>query len=733
MPRREADHKAGARTQDNRPGDDFTSRTTWTELLSPHGWTDLYTRDGTTYWRRPGKKFGISATTNHRGADLLYVFTSSTEFEADKSYSRFGAYTVLNHGGDFQAAARELAKQGYGQQTSAPPQERPRDYRQSEVGIEWQRRTKEGVIWTALTNFSARIVSDITQDDGIETLRALEIAAAINDRAQTTFVVAAAQFAQMTWPLEHLGAEAVVQPGQGSKDRARAAIQILSGRIPQRRVYTHTGWRQVDGQMVYMHAGGALGPDGPVGGLEVQLPEQLERYLLPSTDGGLREHVEASLAMRSVASDRVTIPLLGGVYRAAIGEADFSVHISGPTGVQKSEITALGQQHYGAKMDARALPGSWTSTGNALEAIASAAKDALLVIDDYVPQGTTADRARLNAIADRVLRAQGNRSGRGRLRSDATMRRSRPPRGLIVSTGEEVPGGQSLRARMVIIEVRPGEVDLDKLTHAQRAAARGDYAAAMAGFIRWLATRLDQVRTDLIAISRERRAHVDVAHARTADTFAQIFATWVIWLRFVIEVGVVTRDEADAIEGEVWSTLTTLAAEQQDLQRTNEPVHRFYALLSAVLSSGRAHISSADSPDRRPDDVNDAKALGWRRNEDGSWHPQGPCIGWWAEDGIYLQPEASYAAVQQLGAGTGEGVGVASATLHRRMFERGQLLSTERRGGETRLKSRKTVGGRRQHVLHIAHSTLASHAAQSGPTGPSDPMGENDQPDQEVA
>lgn len=442
MPRREADHKAGARTKDNRPGDDFASRTTWTEVLSPHGWTDLFPRDGTTYWRRPGKKFGISATTNHGGADLLYVFTSSTEFEAKKSYTRFGAYAMLNHRGDFQAAARELAKQGYGQQIATSPQAGPRDYRETEAGIEWRRLTKEGVIWTVLTNFSARIVSDITQDDGIETLRALEIAAAINDRAQT-FVGAAAQFAQMTWPLEHLGAEAVVQPGQGSKDRARAAIQILSGRIPQRRIYTHTGWRQVDGEMVYMHAGGALGPDGPVDGLEVQLPEQLERYLLPGTDHGLREHVEASLAMRSVASDRVTIPLLAAVYRAAIGEADFSVHISGPTGVQKSEITALGQQHFGATMDARALPGSWTSTGNALEAIASAAKDALLVIDDYVPQGTTSDRARLNAIADRVLRAQGNRSGRGRLRSDATMRRSRPPRGLIVSTGEEVPGGQS--------------------------------------------------------------------------------------------------------------------------------------------------------------------------------------------------------------------------------------------------------------------------------------------------
>ena len=80
------------------------------------------------------------------------------------------------------------------------------------------------------------------------------------------------------------------------------------------------------------------------------------------------------------------------------------------------------------------------------------------------------------------------------------MRRTRPPRGLIASTGEEVPGGQSLRARMVIVEVQRGDVKLDVLTLAQRDAVQGIYAKAMAGFIRWLAPRLDQVRTDLVSI-----------------------------------------------------------------------------------------------------------------------------------------------------------------------------------------------------------------------------------------
>jgi hypothetical protein len=35
-------------------------------------------------------------------------------FDNEKSYSKFAAYAFLNHGGDFQTAAKELQRQGYG-------------------------------------------------------------------------------------------------------------------------------------------------------------------------------------------------------------------------------------------------------------------------------------------------------------------------------------------------------------------------------------------------------------------------------------------------------------------------------------------------------------------------------------------------------------------------------------------------------------------------------------------
>jgi len=97
-----------------KPGDDFNAKATWNELLEPKGWKALFTSQGVTYWRRPGKSEGISATTGRNDGDNLFVFTTSTTFEAEKPYSKFAAYAHLEHGGDFSQAARSLRAQGYG-------------------------------------------------------------------------------------------------------------------------------------------------------------------------------------------------------------------------------------------------------------------------------------------------------------------------------------------------------------------------------------------------------------------------------------------------------------------------------------------------------------------------------------------------------------------------------------------------------------------------------------------
>jgi putative DNA primase/helicase len=96
-----------------RPGDDYAQRTGWGEVLS--GWARVCTKGDTTYWRRPGKSFGVSASTNYMGKGLLRVFSTSTAFGIEESYTKFAAYATLHHQGDFRAAAKALGEQGYGE------------------------------------------------------------------------------------------------------------------------------------------------------------------------------------------------------------------------------------------------------------------------------------------------------------------------------------------------------------------------------------------------------------------------------------------------------------------------------------------------------------------------------------------------------------------------------------------------------------------------------------------
>lgn len=92
-----------------RPGDKFNRETKAGDLLSKHGWTYLYSRNGTDYWRRPGKTEGLSATTNHNGHNAAWVFSTSTGLPSDQYLSPFALLTFLEHSGDFSSAARALA------------------------------------------------------------------------------------------------------------------------------------------------------------------------------------------------------------------------------------------------------------------------------------------------------------------------------------------------------------------------------------------------------------------------------------------------------------------------------------------------------------------------------------------------------------------------------------------------------------------------------------------------
>jgi P4 family phage/plasmid primase-like protien len=98
---------------EERPGDRLNATADWGDILGPVGARYAGSSGDTTYWRRPGKRdAGHSATTGGGGYDVLYMFSSAwPPFDPGESYTKFRAYSLLNHDGDDTAAARELARQ----------------------------------------------------------------------------------------------------------------------------------------------------------------------------------------------------------------------------------------------------------------------------------------------------------------------------------------------------------------------------------------------------------------------------------------------------------------------------------------------------------------------------------------------------------------------------------------------------------------------------------------------
>src|SRR5262249_18689463 len=373
----------------------------------------------------------LRAFLESRGAQVRLIYLSA---KLDGTKVGLDDYFGAGHG------VTELLAHATDKLRPGPEPEYEFPYKETPHGLIWLKPTRDRAIETPLCNFTARIASDLCEDDGVETRRVFAIEAVQGER-KATVKVSAERFASLAWTAEALGSRAILAPGQSVKDHVRAAIQLFSQDATEQRVYTHLGWRQINGHWCFLHAGGAIGEHGTVAGVEVHVPDALQRYVLSVPPAGpeLVDAVRASLRMLTVAHSSITVPPYAAIWRAPLGQTDFAEHLCGPTGQGKSELAALALQHYGAELDARHLPGSWLSTGNSLEGLAFAAKDCLLVIDDFAPTGSTHDIQRFHREADRILRAQGNAAGRLRMRADTTLKAAKPPRCLILSTGEDTP------------------------------------------------------------------------------------------------------------------------------------------------------------------------------------------------------------------------------------------------------------------------------------------------------
>jgi len=599
-------------------------------------------------------------------------------------------------------------------------QEQSRNYEiDVDGGMVWMRFHQGIMVPVRLSNFSAEIITDIQRDDGAEVVRQFGIKAKLHSR-EFHFTVRAKDFSGLNWVLPELGAKANLYPGHSLKDHTRSAIQALSSNIESQRVFGHFGWRKINDKWIYIHAGGGIDRHGFVFDLHVDSGnKRLLDYTLPEPGPDLKKAILTSLAILDIADDKITIPSFAAIYRAPLGEIipnDFSLFFVGQTGVGKSVITALMQAHFGQKFSYDNLPGSWSSTANSLEKQAFQIKDSIFTVDDFAPSGSTYDVQKIHKEAERLFRAQGNRSGRGRMNADGSARPVYYPRGIIVSSGEDIPRMQSIRARMMIIEISPDDINFSKLNYPQEASSKGLFSQSMTGYIQWLAPQMDKLKKELPRRKMELRTkamELNLKHNKTPEMVSNLMMGIELFIKYAQSVGAMGEKEGLDLNERAWNVIVESGKMQAAHQRGEEPTAHFLNLIRSAFITGNAHAMMVD--DISPPE--NAGFWGWQAADNGiqindngntsgsSWKPRGEKIGWVEGENVYLDPESAYSMAQKMGRNQGNSIAISKNILWKRLKEKKLIIS--RVGKNT---NRRAINGKQKSVLEINIEILLEDA-----------------------
>jgi hypothetical protein len=312
----------------------------------------------------------------------------------------------------------------------------------------------------------------------------------------------------------------------------------------------------------------------------------------------------------------------------------------------------------------------------------------MFVVDDYAP--TPLDRREMETKAARLIRAQGNLAGRGRLKADLSEHRVFRPRGLVVCTGEERPAGQSILARTFLVELEQSQVDKARLSESQ--AVAGILPHAMSGYLHWLAPQMETLPAQLRSTFQEIRAKAtqNGTHLRVPVTVAHLALGLDCGLAYAQEIGACDQVEADELRMTCWESLNNRAKANASIVEVNRPTRLFIEVFQTLLDQKKVSLL--------------AKSMVGDAGQDMLF------VGWEDDDNYYLIPNAIFQAVSKFCRDAGEPFPVGETRL-KQDLRREHLSQTD----PNRTTHTEWIGGVSRRVLSLRKSAIATVLGQSGP------------------
>ncbi|SEM78555.1 hypothetical protein SAMN04489760_14714 [Syntrophus gentianae] len=544
------------------------------------------------------------------------------------------------------------------------------------------KRHRDSEITIRLSNFEARITEENVIDDGAERSIFYTIDGSIlGKHALPSIEVPAPQFSNMTW-VHKWGSRVILEPGRTVADSVRHSIQLASSDAPVKHHYGFTGWKEIDGSWAYLHAAGSVGAEG----VSVRLAPEYARFRLPDAPQNETEAIQASLNFLDIGKRQITIPLLSYVFLSPLTTIlpkmpGFSLYLYGISGSFKTTLAALCLCHFGDFSQVDSLP-NFNDTPGSIEKRAFKLKDTLFLLDDYTPSHKKQEQQRKEDVVQSAIRSFGNRTGRARLRADASEMPRTYPRGLLLVTGEEAPSLQSTIARTLILELSRKDIDQERLTILQEDAHRLPHA--MTSYLLWIRDNMNAITGKFPDrfLTLRNMATNEGQHGRLAEQTAFLVFALETWVNWLVDKKIFSTATAKEMLSEGWEIFQNLTITQSKRIEGDDPIASFFEILGTLIYQHKVRLDPC--------------------HKEGEIMGAGDRVGFYDNQRLYLVIGAAWNAVLVFLSKEGGHYPFSKSTFLYMLRQRGAIIPAH--NGES--TKPKTIGGESFRIVEVSDRLL---------------------------
>lgn len=390
-------------------------------------------------------------------------------------------------------------------------------------------------------------------------------------------------------------------------------IEVLVRNGITKKLSSQIGWFKENGKYVYLHTGGVVG----ISEREVDIGEHLSNYFLPNEIVNIQKSCKASLRLLDLADYEVTVPLLALVYLSPLLQAiedvgkipEFVVWLFGTTGSRKTSLARVFLSHFGDFTNR--LPATFNDTYASIEIKAHAIKDSLNLIDDYAPKQTKKQKDAQDEIAEKTIRAYGDRISRGRANSSMISQKQYTPKGMLLMTGENIVRGHSTVARLVALELDKGSVDLNLLKEIQ--SNINLLSESMRGYIEWLLPQMNEessIGETLIYnfnLFKEELENIESVqkndgHGRSTESCAWLIVGIACMLEYFKDKEIISEKDFDKYIQLTKDTMVNVLIKNNNITKESSPIDEFLYTLKEAINSNSIKIKTLEDGNKVNDE-----------------------------------------------------------------------------------------------------------------------------------